>query len=533
MTELEHRTPEQEWNAWGTAEGASPVPEEVRALIEQGLGVERRDTPSVSRAEVRVGGTRLPAKVRSALAAIVGDDGVRIDDDTRLLHSGGKSTTDLLRRRAGEAESAPDAVVLPGSHEQVCAVLAQCAEHRVAVVPFGGGTSVVGGVEPERGGFSSVIALDLRLLDDLLEVDAESQTATLQAGLRGTEAEALLSEHGFTLGHFPQSFEHASIGGFAATRSSGQASAGYGRFDGMVVRLRVATPNGELDLGRAPASAAGPDLRQLFLGSEGALGVITEVTVRVHPKPEDVEFEAWSFPDFVTGARALRLLAQEGALPTVARLSDEAETMIGLATAHDVGSGEQAGGCSMITRYEGPRIAARERVAELLAEAGGSSLGAGAAERWDHGRYHGPHLRDALLDVNTVVETLETACTWSQLSATCDAVREALTESLQAQGTPPLVMCHISHVYPTGASLYFTVACGRGEDPVAQWRRAKRAAGDAISRCRATITHHHAVGIDHREWLTDEIGELGVQVLRAVKSTVDPSGVLNPGKLVP
>ncbi|GAB2669539.1 FAD-binding oxidoreductase [Saccharopolyspora gloriosae] len=533
MTELEHRTPEQEWNAWGTADGASPVPEEMRTLIEQGLGVVRRDTPSVDRSAVRVGESRLPDEVRSALVAIVGDDGVRTDDDARLLHAGGKSTPDLLRRRAGDADSAPDAVVLPGSHEQVCELLARCAEHRVAVVPFGGGTSVVGGVEPERGGFASVIALDLRLLDGLVDLDAESQTATLQAGLRGPEAEELLAGHGFTLGHFPQSFEHASIGGFAATRSSGQASAGYGRFDAMVVRLRVATPTGELDLGRAPASAAGPDLRQLFLGSEGALGIITEVTVRVHPKPQEVESAAWSFPDFATGAKALRVLAQEGALPTVARLSDELETMINLATAHEVGGGEQSGGCLMITRYEGSRIAVRARVEQLLSESGGTSLGAAPAEKWDHGRYHGPYLRDALLDVNALVETLETASTWSRLEETCNAVREALTESLQAQGTPPLVMCHISHVYPTGASLYFTIACGRGDEPVSQWRQAKRAAGDAISRSGATITHHHAVGLDHREWLTDEIGELGVAVLRAVKSTVDPSGVLNPGKLIP
>ncbi|TWG08593.1 FAD-binding oxidoreductase [Saccharopolyspora dendranthemae] len=533
MTELEHRTPEQEWNAWGTAEGASPVGEEVRTLLEQFLGVVRRDTPSVDRPDVRVGASQLSDEVRTALAAIVGEDGVRTDDHTRLLHAGGKSTPDLLRRRAGEAESAPDAVVLPASHAQVGALLALCAERRVAVVPFGGGTSVVGGVEPERGGFDLVIALDLRLLDELVEVDAESRTATLQAGLRGPEAEELLGKHGFTLGHFPQSFEHASIGGFAATRSSGQASSGYGRFDDMVQRLRVATPNGELDLGRGPGSAAGPDLRQLFLGSEGALGIITEVTVRVHPKPQEVESEAWSFPDFATGAKALRALAQNEALPTVARLSDEAETMVNLASAHSVGAGEQSGGCLMITRYEGNRIAGHARTSELLAASGGTSLGAEAAEQWSHGRYHGPYLRDALLDVNAVVETLETASTWSKLTETCDAVRGALTESLEAQGTPPLVMCHISHVYPTGASLYFTVAFARGEDPRAQWWQAKRAVGDAIVRSGATITHHHAVGTDHRAWMTDEIGDLGVAVLRAVKSTVDPSGVLNPGKLIP
>lgn len=533
MTEPDNRTPDPEWNAWGTADAASPLSEQVRTLIEQGLGVPHRDTPSVDRSDVRIGRSTLPADARSALAGIVGDAGVHDDDDSRLLHAGGKSMPDLLRRRAGDAESAPDAIVLPGTHNEVCAVLASCAEHRVAVIPFGGGTSVVGGVEPEGDSFGSVVALDLRRLDQLVALDTESQTATLQAGLRGPETEELLAAHGHTLGHFPQSFEHASIGGFAATRSSGQASAGYGRFDSMVVRLRVATPQGTLDLGRAPASAAGPDLRQLFLGSEGALGVITEVTVRVHPKPQEIRSEAWSFPDFATGATALRTLAQAGALPTVARLSDEVETGLNLALAHDVGSASPSGGCLLITRYEGVLAAARDQAAALLTQTGGTSLGAEPAVHWEHGRYHGPYLRDALLDVNALTETLETACTWSTLHATYTAVQEALTESLQAQGTKPLIMCHVSHVYPTGASLYFTVACARGEDPVAQWQQAKHAAGDAISASGATITHHHAVGLDHREWMVDEVGELGLEVLRAVKSTVDPEGVLNPGKLIP
>lgn len=533
MTKPEHRTPDSVWNAWGTADAASPLSADVRTLVEQGLGITHRDTQSVDRADISLRPCALPAEARGALAEIVGADRVRTDDDTRLLHAGGKSTPDLLRRRAGDVASVPDAILFPGTHDEVCAVLETCAAQRVAVIPFGGGTSVVGGLEPDGGGFGSVVALDLRHLDELVELDTESQTATLQAGLRGPEAEELLGAHGYTLGHFPQSFEHASIGGFAATRSSGQASAGYGRFDGMVVRLRVATPRGTLDLGRAPASAAGPDLRQLFLGSEGAFGTITEVTVRVRPKPQEVRSEAWSFPDFGTGARALRTLAQEGALPTVARLSDETETMLNLALAHDVGEDSPSGGCLLVTRHEGAQPGAHERAAELLARAGGTSLGPKPAEDWARGRYHGPYLRDALLDVNALAETLETATSWSNLDATYAAVRDALTESLQAQDTPPMIMCHVSHVYSTGASLYFTVACARGEDPVAQWRQAKRAASDAMSASSATITHHHAVGLDHREWMADEVGELGLEVLRAVKSTVDPSGVLNPGKLIP
>ncbi|MBE9373771.1 FAD-binding oxidoreductase [Saccharopolyspora sp. HNM0983] len=533
MTEPDRRTPDPVWNAWGTADAASPLPAAVRALVEEGLGVPHRDTPSVPRSEVRLRPSALPADVRAALAEAVGDEHVRTDDDARLLRTGGKSTPDLLRRRGGDAESAPDAIVLPADHDEVCAVLARCAEQGVAVVPFGGGTSVVGGLEPDGAGLRAVITLDLRRLDALVALDEESRTATLQAGLRGPEAEALLGARGYTLGHFPQSFEHATIGGFAATRSSGQASAGYGRFDGMVVAMRVATPRGTLDLGRAPASAAGPDLRQLFLGSEGVLGTITEVTVRVQPTPQEIVSEAWSFPDFATGSRALRALAQDEALPTVARLSDETETGLNLALAHDVGAEGPSGGCLLVTRYEGARVATRERAADLLGRVGGTSLGPQPAEDWARGRYHGPYLRDALLDVNALAETLETATGWSDLDATYSAVHAALTESLQQHGTPPLIMCHISHVYPTGASLYFTVACARGADPVAQWRHAKQAAGAAMAECGATITHHHAVGLDHRAWMTEEVGELGVDVLRAVKSAVDPAGVLNPGKLIP
>lgn len=535
MTAPDHRIPELAWNAWGVAEDARPLPESARALLADGLGVTNRDTPSVAEADARLCPSALPTTARTALTRIVGDDSVRTDNAARLRHCGGKSTPDLLRRRRGDAERAPDAVVLPADHDQVESVLRTCSELGIAVIPFGGGTSVVGGLEPDRGGFASVVALDLRHLDELTELDTESGTATLRAGLRGPEAEQLLRARGYTLGHFPQSFEYATIGGFAATRSSGQASSGYGRFDDMVLRLRVATPRGTLDLGKAPASAAGPDLRELFLGSEGTLGTITEVTVRVRPTPAEKAHEAWSFPDFATGTRALRELAQTGALPTVARLSDETETALNSAMADDGGT-EPSAGCSMITIYEGTaeHVTARQReAAELLRAAGGTSLGAERAAAWEHGRFNAPYLRDALLDVNAVAETLETATTWSNLTATYTAVRDRLTEALRQQGTPPVVMCHISHLYPEGASLYFTVVCGRAEDPVAQWRHAKRAASEAIAASGATITHHHAVGTDHRPWMTEEIGELGLELLRAAKARLDPEGVLNPGKLLP
>jgi alkyldihydroxyacetonephosphate synthase len=518
------------WSGWGLPERRVTLDDKVRALLEQGLRVPHRDTPAVAEADVQLPSSRLTDAARDSLTAVVGADNMHTDRASRLRHAAGKSTTDLLRMRSGSVEDAPDAVLLPADHDEVVAVLRECASQRIAVVPFGGGTSVVGGVAPLRGGLVAVLALDLRRLATLVSVDAESMTATLQAGLKAPEAERLLATHGLTIGHFPQSFEHASIGGFAATRSAGQASSGYGRFDEMIVALKVATPIGTLDLGRAPASAAGPDLRQLFIGSEGTLGVITEVTVQVRPVPAVLRDEAWVFGDFASGEAALRELAQHDALPAVTRLSDEAETAVNLAIAGDAG----VAGCLAITCYEGDADAVDARHAaatRILAAKGGRQLD--NAIGWRAGRYHGPYLRDALLDVGALVETIETATRWSNVRPLYGAVRDAITAALTALGTPPLVLCHISHVYPSGASLYFTVICAAAPDPVGQWAAAKRAASDAISAGGGTISHHHGVGADHRPWMTAEIGDLGVAVLRAVKATVDPDGILNPGKLVP
>ncbi|MEO3829336.1 FAD-binding oxidoreductase [Actinomadura sp. B10D3] len=526
------------WSGWGDPARATPLPEPMVGLLRDMLGVRPAEAPPVALADIAVAGTRLSGDDLTALAGIVGDGNVRADAETRVRHTRGKSTPDLLRIRAGDTSDTPDAIVLPGSHEEVLAVLEACSERRVAVVPFGGGTSVVGGLAPRLagGGPRAFVALDLRRMDRLVSLDEVSRTAVLQPGLRGPAAEALLNERGYTLGHFPQSYEWASIGGFAAARSSGQASAGYGRFDDMVAGLTVATPEGTLDLGRAPKSAAGPDLRQLVLGSEGALGVITSVRVRVHPVPEAREYEGWRFASFAGGAAALRRLAQDGPAPAVLRLSDEAETMVGLADPAAIGGGSSAAGCLAVLGFEGTpaQVAARRAAAaDVLRGAGGEPLGAGPGEKWRHGRFDAPYLRDSLLDVGAFVETLETAAFWSDLPALYEAVRNALIGTLSGAGTPPLVMCHISHVYPSGASLYFTVVSAQGKDPVEHWDRAKRAANDAIAGAGGTISHHHGVGTDHRDWYAREIGPLGAAVLRAVKDRVDPAGILNPGVLVP
>lgn len=513
---------------WGDPAKAHPLPDSARALVEMFVGT-LEDHPAVAIEDVVLPSIALSDALVEGLRGIVGAEHVSTDDGARIRRTRGKSTPDLLKMRAGDASDAPDVVVRPGGHDDVAAVLAWCAEQRVAVVPFGGGTSVVGGLASQHQGYAGVIALDLCRMKRLVSVDPVSRIATLGAGLLGPEAEALLAEHGLRIGHHPQSFEYASIGGFAVTRSSGQASAGFGRFDSLVMGLKVATPIGDLELGSAPANAAGPDLRELVMGSEGAFGVATEITLRVRPLAETTLYETWRVESFADGATAMRTLIQGGIAPTVLRLSDETETMVNLADPSSVGEGG-AGGCLMVTGYEGTAAEVDRRRAVVRE----TLLGLGAAdeginEAWANGRYDGPYLRDSMLDVGVLVETLETATFWSNVPALYEGVKAALAASLES----PIVLCHISHVYETGCSLYFTVAAKQDGDGLAQWAKAKAAASDAMIGAGATITHHHAIGTDHKPWLAQEIGPVGVEILRAVKQRVDPTGVLNPGILVP
>ena len=533
--------PPMRWDGWGDPDRATVLSDAMLGLIRDALGVGGEPRPRRTPDEVTVPDPLLTEDDVRQLADIVGTDHVSTAPVDRLLRAAGRSTPDLLRRRA-TAQAAPDGVVVPGSTDEVAAVLAWCTESDVAVVTYGGGTAVTGGLAPMAGDHRAVISLDMRRFDGLVDLDEMSRIATLGAGVTGPRAEELLGEHGLSLGHFPQSFRFATVGGFAVTRSSGQASAGYGRFDEMVVGLTLATPRGVLRLGPVERSAAGPDLRQLVLGSEGTFGVVTEVSLRVHPVPEAVVAQAWRFPDFASGAAAVRTVARSDARPTVLRMSDEAETAMNLASPDAIGADGVPGGCLVITRFEGRATDCadrRARVAALLTEAGGVDLGAEPADAWAHGRFDAPYLRDALLAIGVGCETLETATTWSGVESLRSAVADALTSTLAAEDgpfteSPALVLCHISHTYATAASLYFTVVYRLDEqDPVGQWETAKEAASTAIVDNRATITHHHAIGTDHRAHLASEIGDLGVQVLRAVKATLDPAGVMNPGKLIP
>lgn len=540
--------PPMRWWGWGDPSRPSALPPHALAFLRETVGVAETPRPPVALEHVSLPPAAISADALRALGEAVGAENVRDDHGERVWHAAGKGYPDLVRLRAGSPEGAPDAVVYPGSREDLRRLLSTCARMSLAVVPFGGGTSVVGGVEPLRGSHDGVVALDMGRMGGVVDLDEASLTVTVEAGARVRDLERWLEEKGLTLGHFPQSFEYVSVGGCAATRSAGQASTGYGRFERMVRGLRMCAPAGDIDIAAAPASAAGPSLRELAVGSEGTLGVIDELSLRVRRAPAERFYEGAFFESFTAGASALRDLAQHHATPDVARLSDEAETRMSLALAGTGGVKGRIGrvylgargygaGCLAIFGFEGEveEVGARRRRAiALIRRHGGLPVGKSPGEAWCKARFAAPYLRDELLTQGVMVETLETATKWSNLEALHGRVGEAIGQALRACGTPGLAMCHVSHLYETGASLYFTFLARQLEgEEIAQWRAVKAAASSAIVEGGGTITHHHAVGRDHAPWMEAEIGRDGVRALRALKAEMDPEGIMNPGKLLP
>jgi alkyldihydroxyacetonephosphate synthase len=531
------------WWGWGEPAKRNELSDAAKAMLREELGAGDPVEP-VALESIRLPAAQgLPPAVRGA----VGADAVLDGDEDRLLRSGGKSYPDLVRARTNAVEAVPDAVLMPAMASEVTAILEACAAEGIAVVPFGGGTSVVGGVDAVRGQHRAVISLDLTRMCEC-EVDRVSLSARLGPGLRGPQAEAVLAEEGFTIGHFPQSFEFATIGGFAATRSAGQSSAGYGRFDELVNAIEMVTPAGTLRTLDTPHTAAGPALREVAVGSEGTLGVITDVGVRIRPLPRKKHFQGWMAEDFEAGAELVRTLAHADALPDVTRLSDPEETRISLAMAGMEGFKKSAfdaylrlrgrtGGCMMITGWEGEAEDVERRrgiSSRILRSNGAVSLGSAPGTAWQHGRFEGPYLRDELMNLGYFVETLETSHTWSRYHELYRGVREALHGAMEAQGTPGIVMCHLSHAYRDGASLYYTfIAPSKPGAEIEHWRALKGSACEAIVAHGGTITHHHAVGRDHAPYMQSEVGEVGIEALRALKDRLDPAGIMNPGKLLP
>ncbi len=518
------------WWGWGE-EGKSfalPEPERFWEFVRNRLGGTGAGERIESLERIGLRPSRLGPKVLEALGRPAGKAGLSIDDPQRAVHSLGKGYRDLVRIRRGEVPNPTDAVVYPEGGEQVAAILAEAAERGVAVIPFGGGTSVVGGLEPVGEG--PAITLDLRRMDQVLHLDHVAHTATVQAGILGPALEARLKAEGFTLGHFPQSFEYSSLGGWIATRSAGQNSTLYGKIEEMVQSVQLLFPGGNISTPPVPAAAAGPDLAQLITGSEGVLGVITQATVRVAPLPAVSDYRGYLFASFEVGVAAAREVMQAELRPAILRLSDEAETEVNIAMQ---GGPEGVHAGLLIVGFAGEEQQVRadwQRAEPILARHEGQPLGSGPGEAWERSRFELPYLRDDLLDHGIMVDTLETATTWDRYVELHRRVQEAMAEAMDERG---IVMAHLSHAYPDGASVYYTFLAKQSEGmELQQWQRVKDAASEAIISGGGALSHHHGIGTDHRPWIRAYLGPGGVRVLAALKEALDPRGIMNPGKLV-
>ncbi len=547
------------WNGWGAAGFKNPLAsrEDVWTWLAGELGMPSLlATPARPLDEIEIPVSTLDIDTRARLVAILGEDRVRDDKYERAFHALGRSYHDLLRLRAGDLSTAPDVVLYPRGADEVLALLTCADDAQIAIVPYGGGTSVVGGVNATRGHFKSVATLDLSGMDRVIAIDPIARTATAEAGIYGPTFEKALHASGMTLGHYPQSFEFSTLGGWIAHRGAGQQSGAYGRPQNWMVSAKLATPRGALSTEEFPASGAGPRLGDLAIGSEGVFGIVTEATVRIRPAPAAKDYRGYLFRDFASGTAAIRQAVQEGLPFAMLRLSDADETrfyrafgsigkrpgMSGrLADLYLKARKFDANASVMVAGFEGTTkevAQARKRFTAIAKDLGAISAGESPGKRWYDGRFHGPYLRDPLMDRGVGVDTLETATSWSKIDALYAAVRAALEKTILDTAPRPgargSVSCHISHVYPSGASLYFTYIFPRALDrEIVQWQTIKKAASEAIIAHGGTISHHHGVGEDHLPWIEQEKSALGIEVLRAIKHTLDPKGILNPGKLIP
>lgn len=544
------------WWGWGYEEIRYSIEKRPYFLpiLQERLGIKPQIVlPIPSPEEIKLPPSRLEPEIGEQISRIVGEENWSSSHQARLFHAVGKSYPELIRIRLKQVDKAPDAVVFPGREEEIFELMDLAARYRLAIIPFGGGTTVVGGVAPSSPeGFYGTLCINLKRMNRLLHLDEKSMTATFEAGIMGPELEKVLNERGFTLGHFPQSFEFSSLGGWIATRSAGQKSTGYGKIEHMVVSLRVVTPVGVVETLAVPASASGPSLKELLVGSEGVYGLITRATMRIHPLPEKIEHLGLIFPSFPEGIEAIREILQKGLRPVTVRLSDPPETEASLAL-REVKEGLKEtftrlalsflrrrgyipGGSLLILGVEGEEKEVERTVKECVRIARryrGLNLGRGVGESWYKERFLLPYLRDDLITWGVMVDTLETATLWSNLLDLYNRVKEAIARAIEETGSPAFVMCHISHCYPEGASLYYTFL-GRqlwGRE-IEQWWHVKRAATEAIMAGKGTVSHHHSVGLDHKPWIEREHGKIGIEALRSVKNLLDPYGIMNPGKLL-
>jgi alkyldihydroxyacetonephosphate synthase len=465
----------------------------------------------------------------------------------RALHSYGRSYSDIVRAFAGRFDHPPDVVAHPRDEAEVQAVLEWAGSAGAAVIPFGGGTSVVGGVEgavPER--YAGVVTLDLKGLDQVLEIDRVSLAARIQGGALGPELERQLGEHGLTLRHFPQSFEFSTLGGWIATRSGGHFATLYTHIDDLVESVRALTPGGVWESRRLPGSGAGISPDRMLIGSEGILGVITEAWVRVRPRPTQRASAAVRFADFMAGAEAVRALSQSGLYPANCRLIDPDEAritgagdgssallMLGFESAeHDVEPWMSlALRCCSDFGGRWDRRGSRGSGGSRLS--GGAQGGGDAVGSWREAFLRAPYLRDTFVAIGVLSETFETAITWERFESFHHSVLDATKAAVREICGEGSVTCRFTHVYPDGPAPYYTIlAPARRGSELQQWAEIKRAAADALIAAGGTITHHHAVGRDHRPWYDRQRPDPFADALRGAKAAVDPAGTLNPGVLI-
>lgn len=527
------------WNGWGDEANDFPLKRDGRRFLEDRLG-QARPLGDASLPEVlaKVPPSRLPTHRL-----------ISIDAEDRVRHARGQSFADWLAMRSGEFESFPDGVAHPGTAEEVRELIKFCDSENISAIPYGGGTSVVGHLTPLRSE-RPVLTIDLGAMNKLIALDRESQIATFGPGTPGPLVESQLREEGYTLGHFPQSFELSTVGGWVVTRSSGQQSLRYGRIEQLFAGGRVESPAGSLEIPTFPASAAGPDLREVLLGSEGRMGVLSEVKVRVTPLPEHESFHVAFLPNWQAARELARRVAQGKLQLSMLRLSNVLETathltlaghprLVRLLERYLRARGLGDGKCMLTYGLTGSRAqcrAAHRQVKRMIRDAGGVDTGTALGRKWEQTRFRSPYLRNGLWQAGYAVDTLETCTDWRNVESLVESIESALRDGLAGEGEPVHAFTHLSHVYAQGSSIYTTYVfrCGATyEQTFARWRKLKSAACEAIVAGGGSISHHHGVGTDHAPYLGAEKGVLGLAAIGALVATFDPKGVMNPGKLLP
>jgi alkyldihydroxyacetonephosphate synthase len=504
--------------------------------------------------ELEVPAAVLPTRLRADLDEAVGPEHVSTGDRDRVVHARGKSLTDLIRQRRGDLGRVPDVVVRPAGEDEVTAVVEAALEHDAVVIAFGGGSSISGSLQAEPAETRPVISIDMSRLNRVLWVDATSQLACVQAGVFGPDLERQLNARGWTCGHFPDSFAHSTLGGWIATRSSGMQSDRYGDVAELTRGLRVVTPSGMLVVRAVPSTSTGPSVREMVLGSEGRLGVITEATIHVRRVPPERRILGYLFPTWAAGLAAMRDIAASEASPSVTRVSDAYETAFSFATRTAPTPLDRIKSralqaflrrkewdleamCLSFIGYEGSakHVAAQRKLTERIVKRhGGVGIGRSPGELYDRKKFDTPYIRDFLLDRGAPADVSETSAPWSELQAVYDNVMAAGRSAFDALGVPGYLMCHLSHSYHAGACLYFTFALNppRERDALEDYGVVKSALQQAFVDSGATLSHHHAVGTEHAQWLEEDISAPGVAMLRALFEGTDPGANLNPGKIV-